>query len=179
MEAIRVRGIANGDLVGEMGLRLDDFELGVAVAAVETGTLNRCATLLIQAGFNSRLAAIKAVTEAQAGFSNVFELQRWLSSDLVLALTARTEWPTVETHDLWKSFSDGFKHQENKIWKEQRFWSEVQWDTGLTPDVATPVRVFKEREATLILSDDGLRLGVIPKVIVTDRREPIRAFRWM
>lgn len=59
MEAIRVRGIANGDAIGDFAL--DDFELGLAVAAVETGTVNRSAAILIQAGFTSRLAAIKAV----------------------------------------------------------------------------------------------------------------------
>ena len=34
LEAIRVRGLANGDTIGDMGLRLDDFELGLAVSAV-------------------------------------------------------------------------------------------------------------------------------------------------
>jgi hypothetical protein len=40
MEAIRVRGIANDDIVGVFDARLDDFELGLAVPAVETGTLS-------------------------------------------------------------------------------------------------------------------------------------------
>ena len=44
-------------------MALDDHELGLAVPAVETGTMNRSASILIQAGFNSRLAAIKAVTD--------------------------------------------------------------------------------------------------------------------
>jgi hypothetical protein len=57
MEAIRVRGIANDDIVGVFDARLDDFELGLAVPAVETGTLNRSASILIQAGFNSRAVA--------------------------------------------------------------------------------------------------------------------------
>jgi hypothetical protein len=61
MEAIRVRAAANGDVIGQFGLSLDDLELGLAVPAVETGTMNRSASVLIQAGFNSRLAAIKAV----------------------------------------------------------------------------------------------------------------------
>jgi superfamily II DNA/RNA helicase len=44
MEAIRVRGIANGDTIGNEAIPLGDFELRLAVAAVETGTLNRQAT---------------------------------------------------------------------------------------------------------------------------------------
>lgn len=50
MEAIRVRATANGDLIGDTDTTLDDYELGFAVAAVETGTLSRSSSLLIQAG---------------------------------------------------------------------------------------------------------------------------------
>ena len=35
MESVRVRGIANGDAIGD-GLTLEDVELGLAVVAVET-----------------------------------------------------------------------------------------------------------------------------------------------
>jgi hypothetical protein len=49
---------ANGDTVGVFDLALEDYELGLAVPAVETGRLNRSASILVQAGFNSRLAAI-------------------------------------------------------------------------------------------------------------------------
>ena len=62
MEAIRVRAQANSDDVGgELGhMTIDDFEVGLAVPAIETGCLNRSAAILMQAGFNSRLAAIEA-----------------------------------------------------------------------------------------------------------------------
>jgi hypothetical protein len=52
-----------------MGLLLDNFELGLAASAVETGTIRRPASLLIEAGFSSRLAAIKAVNDTAATFS--------------------------------------------------------------------------------------------------------------
>jgi len=57
MEAIRVRAAANGDTIGIFDLPLEDYELGLAVPAVETGTLNRSASILIQAGlqFEARL----------------------------------------------------------------------------------------------------------------------------
>ena len=76
MEAVRVRADANGDVVGENDLALDEYELGLAVPAVETGTMNRSASILIQAGFNSRLAAIKAVTDTGATFKTGRELTR-------------------------------------------------------------------------------------------------------
>jgi hypothetical protein len=62
LEAIRVRATTHDDTVD--GLSMTDYELGYAVAAVETGTLNRSASILIQAGFNSRLAAINDVVAA-------------------------------------------------------------------------------------------------------------------
>lgn len=93
MEAIRVRASANGDTVGEFGLTLDDYELGYAVAAVETGTVNRSAAILIQAGFNSRLAAIKAVADTGTNFSTGHELRQWLASEAVVAWSAQSDWP--------------------------------------------------------------------------------------
>ncbi|WP_244480180.1 hypothetical protein [Methylobacterium sp. Leaf465] len=78
MEALRVRAAANGDVVGVFGLALADHELGLAVPAVETGTMNRSASILIQAGFNSRLAAIKVVADTGATFTTGAELRAWL-----------------------------------------------------------------------------------------------------
>ena len=111
MEAIRVRGLANGDTIGEFGLPLEDFELGLAVSAVETGTMNRSASILIQAGFYSRLAAIKAVNDTGATFSNAFELQQWLESEAVKALSAQPDWPTPETKPMWIEFVASFVPQ--------------------------------------------------------------------
>lgn len=68
MEALRVRAAANGDVVGVFSLALDDHELGLGVPAVETGTMNRSASILIEAGFNSRLAVIKVVEDTAATF---------------------------------------------------------------------------------------------------------------
>jgi hypothetical protein len=50
--------------VGESGLAVKDYEPGLAMPAGETGTIGRSASILIQSGFNSRLAAIKAVNDS-------------------------------------------------------------------------------------------------------------------
>ncbi|MBO0246747.1 hypothetical protein J0671_25680, partial [Vibrio sp. Vb0592] len=76
-----------GDLIGDTDTTLDDYELGFAVAAVETGTLSRSSSLLIQAGFSSRLAAIKVVTDTTADFQSGQELRRWLNSEEVISHT--------------------------------------------------------------------------------------------
>lgn len=96
MEALRVRAAANGDTVGMPALALEDYELGLAVPAVETGTMNRSASILIQAGFNSRQAAIKAVTDTAANFTNGAELRDWLRSPGLAVYSAQPNWPTAE-----------------------------------------------------------------------------------
>lgn len=161
MEAIRVRGIANRDLVGDMGLQLDDFELAVAVSSVETGTLNRSASILIQAGFSSRLAAIKAVNDTAATFTNAFELQQWLASDRVAELSALADWPTVETKELWSSFNQVFTHRPASTWKEQRYWAPVAWHPGAGQASGTPVRCHHLEGQPTVLSAEGLPIGTI------------------
>jgi hypothetical protein len=93
IEAIRVRAQANQDTFEDTPI--DALELGLAVPSVETGTLNRSAAILMQAGFSSRLAAIKAVTETAAEFTTAGELAAWLRSDLILELSERDDWPTI------------------------------------------------------------------------------------
>ena len=53
IEALRVCAVPKGDVLGQFDLALDDYELGLAVPAVETGTMIHPASILIHAGFNS------------------------------------------------------------------------------------------------------------------------------
>lgn len=159
MEAIRVRGLANGDTIGDMGLRLDDFDLGLAVSAVETGTIHRPASLLIQAGFSSRIAAIKAVSDTAATFSNAFELQQWLASDTVKALSAQPDWPTPETKAMWATFVESFFPQASATWKDHRYWAGVTWHLAAPPPTGTPVRLHHLQGRPVILSADGFPIG--------------------
>ena len=146
MEAIRVRGIANGDTIGDEAIPLGDFELRVAVAAVETGTLNRQAAILIQAGFTSRLAAIKAVQETGALFSSTLELRLWLYSEQIAALTEQGNWPTLETADIWRGFRESFSPVTSHAWSEHRFTAQVAWQGGGAPAGSQPVRLYSHPE---------------------------------
>lgn len=161
MEAIRVRGVANGDVIGDFGMLLDDFELSYAVAAVETGTLNRSASILIQAGFNSRLAAIKAVTDTAATFDNFFQLKQWLASPIVIGFTAMPDWPTAETKAFWLTFLASAAPREASLWKDQRFLGQVTWSAGVAPPVGTPLRLHHVQGQPAVLSADGLRIGTL------------------
>jgi len=158
MEAIRVRATANGDTIGDF--LIDDYELGLAVPAVETGTLNRSASILIQAGFNSRLAAIKAVTDTSATFDTGQELRQWLNSQTVTAWSAQPDWPTAETKAIWTEFLQSFTPRENRTWTDRRYWASVAW-LGAPSPPGTPVQIHEWAGQPRVLSADGTPQGTM------------------
>ncbi len=168
MEAVRVRAAANGDVIGENNLALDDYELGLAVPAVETGTMNRSASVLIQAGFTSRLAAIKAVTDTGATFTTGRELKSWLNSDAVAAWSAQPNWPTAETKMMWTNLVRSFMLHDNRTWNERQYWSGVAW-FEVAPQPGTPVQLYLRNGQWLVLAADGLPLGTLQNTINPDR----------
>ena len=172
MEAIRVRAAANGDTIG--GFLLDDYELGLAVLAVETGTLNRSASILIQAGFNSRLAAIKAVTDTGATFPTGQELRQWLNSEAVAARSSQPDWPTAETKAMWTEFVQSFSPRENRTWADRRYWANVTW-LSAPPPPDTPVQVHHWGGQPCVLSADGTPLGTVQAALNSGRAGLMRA----
>ena len=106
--------------------------------AVETGTMNRSASILIQAGFNSRFAAIKAVNDTGAVFTNQRELREWLQSPVVAALSARPDWPTTETKAMWLDFAQQFVPRDNRTWAERNYRANAQW-YGVPAPPGTPL----------------------------------------
>jgi superfamily II DNA/RNA helicase len=174
MEAIRVRAAANGDTVGIFELALEDYELGLAVPAVETGTLNRSASILIQAGFNSRLAAIKAVTDTGATFTTGQELRQWLNSEAVAAWSALPDWPTLVTKPIWLEFSQSFTPTEKRSWADRRYWTNVAW-LGAPPPPGTAVQVHDWAGQPRVLSTDGAPLGTVKAALNPRRAGLLRA----
>ncbi|SDH40588.1 DEAD/DEAH box helicase [Paraburkholderia phenazinium] len=158
MEAIRVRAEANGDTVGE--LPLDVYELRLAVASVEAGTLNRSATILIQAGFNSRLAAIKVATDTRATFQTAHELRHWLNSEALAAWSEKPDWPTPETREMWMEFAQSFIPQANRVWADRRYGASVQW-LGVPLPPGTPVQIHHWNGQFSVLTVDGTRVGML------------------
>jgi hypothetical protein len=173
MEAVRVRATANGDVIGPFALALDDHELGLAVPAVETGTMNRSASILIQAGFNSRLAAIKVVTDTTATFTTGQELRGWLNSEVVAHWSALPDWPTAETQAMWKEFVQSFTPRDNRTWTDRRYWADVAW-FGLPPPAGASVRLHRNGQP-IVLSADGLSLGTLQAALNSNRRGLVRA----
>lgn len=158
MEAIRVRAIANGETIGDFPI--DDHELAFAVSAVETGTLSRPASILIQAGFNSRLAAIKVIDDTGATFQTGQELRQWLNSEALSAWSALPNWPTLETRAMWIEFTRSFSPNENLVWVDRRYWVEVEWFSP-PPTSGTPVQIYEWSGHPHVFSTDGLPLGFV------------------
>nr|WP_319565642.1 DEAD/DEAH box helicase [uncultured Rhodoferax sp.] len=173
MEAIRVRGVANGDTIDGL-LSLEDYELGFAVAAVETGTLNRSAAILIQAGFSSRLGAIKAVTDSGATFQTAQELRHWLGSEELAAWNARPDWPTPETRAMWMEFAQSFTPRANRVWADRRYWAPVTW-LGVPPPPGTPLQLHYWGGQPRVLAVDGVPLGTMQAALAPGRAGLVRA----
>lgn len=174
LEALRVRAIANGDVVGEDESKLDDYELGLAVPAVETGTMNRSASILMQAGFSSRLAAIKVVTDTNANFTTSLQFRAWLQGPIVAAFTAQADWPSAETRTLWLDFTQSFLQDENQVWAERRYQAHVRWYDA-PPPPHTPVALHHWEGQPVVLSENGSPLGVLQHPLSPSHRGVIRA----
>ncbi|MFZ5747856.1 MAG: DEAD/DEAH box helicase [Pseudomonadota bacterium] len=167
MESIRVRATANDDVVGDF--RVVDHELGLAVPAAETGTLIRSASLLIQAGFNSRLAAIKVIQDTGATFVSGDELRAWLKSPLVARWSAQPDWPTAETKPMWLEFLYGFVPVDTRTWAERRFVAPVIW-SGVPAVPGTPVRAHHIDGQGSIFSAAGDKIGMVQAPLNPERR---------
>jgi superfamily II DNA/RNA helicase len=174
MEAIRVRGIANADAVGVDSIPLEAFELGAAVAAVETGTLNRRAALLIQAGFTSRIGAIRAIMDTDAQFSNVFELRQWLDSEDINALTDLGDWPTSETAPIWRAFKAAFSPAATALWNKYEREMPATW-LSEPPEAGSPVRIYDRPGETAVLSPSCEWIGTLDVNLNEHRQGLVRA----
>jgi superfamily II DNA/RNA helicase len=172
LEAIRVRAAANGDTVS--GCLIDDYELGAAVSAVETGTLNRSASIIIQAGFSSRLAAIKVVADTGAIFQTGQGLRDWLNSEAVVAYNDQPDWPTAETKAMWMEFAQSFTPCVNRTWAGRRYWAEVAWRVS-PPPPRTPVQIHHFNGEPCVLSADGTLQGIVQATLDPDRSGLLRA----
>lgn len=162
IEAIRVRAEANEDLLDEE-TPIEEYELGLLVPSIENGTLNRSAALLMQAGFNSRSAAIHAVTATDANFTSSRTLKRWLESDVIQLLQILAPWPTVETALLWDVFVAEYTMDEDSVWSNSNQISPVEWfeENDVSPGDVLKVR-NEDSGNTIILKAGGTQIGVLP-----------------
>lgn len=157
LEAVRVRASVTGEIE-------DDECAGRAALAVETGTPDCCAALLIQFGVPSRIAAIKAVRDCAPGFTDASGLREWLRSELVTELMRDPKWPTEETASMWREFCDNQHNGASGRWDITPFQTPVAWCQP-PPKPGTVVRVLPDSITTkpAVYSLDFARLGVMER----------------
>nr|MDC2855875.1 hypothetical protein [Ningiella sp. W23] len=159
LEALRVRAIANNDIIYD-GMTIEDFEVGLIIPAVENGSLNRSAAMLMQAGFSSRLEAINAIQVTNASFSNSRELKQWLSSDGLKVYISTIELISENTAKLWKVFIGEFKPKSDIIWKGTAVNISVNWEQGSTVNIGDLVKLHNEGVGnTKVLNSEGDIIG--------------------
>jgi superfamily II DNA/RNA helicase len=159
LEALRVRAQANNDIIID-GMTIDDFEVGLMVPAVENGSLNRCAAMLMQAGFSSRLEAINSIRSTEASFSNSRGFKEWLSSDKLQAYISRLNVLGANTVKLWNSFINEYKPKSDTVWKGTSMNIPVNWEPGVNALIGQLIRLHNEdTDSTKVLSSDGEVIG--------------------
>ncbi|PCI85480.1 MAG: DEAD/DEAH box helicase [Hyphomicrobiales bacterium] len=164
MEAVRVRGTAHEDVIVD-NFTMADYELGTAVVAVETGTLNVSAAVLMKAGFSSRSGSILAVTKGNADFSTLKEMADWLETELMQELSKNENWPTVETHELWMKFVANHQAGNGQSWKKIYNNIAVSWSNKNPPMSGTIVRLATNGDETIVLRPDFEPIGILKKRI--------------
>lgn len=163
LEAIRVRAEANNEIISD-GMMINDFEVGLIVPAVENGSLNRSAAMLMQAGFSSRLEAIKAVNETNASFSNSRELKEWLYSETLQAYISTLDVDNENLAKMWRSFLGEYTPNLNIVWKESTIHIYVNWDPNVTVTVGDLVKIYNSNTGlTKILNSQGDIIGSLQR----------------
>ena len=164
VEAVRVRAVANEDRVddGTGKGKVEDADTGFLVACLETGTLHPSAAQLMQAGFTSRLGAVKAVRDTHASFGNAYQRRRWLRSRAVVERSGDGDWPTAASHAAWVAFRDRHRSVAESAWSSQSGEFPVMWSVRELPKAGDAVRVhFFEDGGGVVLSPSFRKLGTL------------------
>lgn len=133
MEAARVFEAAQGNVLAET-------LSGTAVTAVETGTFNWSASMLIRSGFDHRLAAQKAVVSTGAAFDSAAEMRQWVN-DLHPWFASDQSWPSPESRQAWEIFASHARRPRLRQWgRSTKDINDVRWH-GVVPAPKTWLRV--------------------------------------
>jgi hypothetical protein len=164
MESVRVRGIANNDHLEKLlVLTMDDFELSLAVGAVETGSLDQRAALLMRTGFSSRSAAIKVINDIDPDIDSTQELRGWLRGREMREATQNAAFPTPETHRLWTEYVGSFARSSSAKWSTEKEVCAVSWFAD-APEEGIAVRLVDDGdEGTVVMDATFERLGTIDR----------------
>lgn len=103
--------------------------------AVQTGSLDRAAMMLLQAGLPSRSVAHIVAKELSPTVTSFATFNAWLASSSLQAYSERVDKPTPSSHSQWVDF---LRDQSET---EESSWSPVQRSLPVLPNQAMPVEV--------------------------------------
>jgi hypothetical protein len=150
---------------------------GSAVAAIETGTFNQAASILIRTGFDHRLAAISAVTGTDATFDSTDGMRQWIDNlDPEHALNP--DWPTPESRSAWEAFVNPSRTRRARRWNHQtKDVQEVTW-YGTVPEPDTWLRITDAAPGKINIWSTGFDLlGGATILLDHERQGVLRARR--
>lgn len=170
MEAARVFEAAQGNTVAEM-------LSGIALTAIETGTFNRSASVLIRSGFDHRLAAQKAVASTGALFDSAAEMRQWIKG-LDPWYAYDEAWPSRESRPAWESFVSPARDPGFRQWRRSsEDIEELTW-YGEVPAPKTWLRITDlDAETVQVWSNGFDLLGEAAAHLNPERRGVLRARR--
>lgn len=153
MEAVRVHAHAvayegSSDLTGSAAL------------AVDAGSSNRSAILLLRSGMASREGASAAVESTDATFIDREGMHRWLKSSLLRERTTDERWPTELSHPAWLKFYENAARKTDTKWTRSTQHASAEW-IGKLPEMGTSVIIEPKEIGSNILSPGYIILGNI------------------
>lgn len=161
LEAVRVRAAAHDDINPDPWV-ITDLTQGLAVAAVEAGTINLSAALLMRAGFPTRSGALAAVLTANGRFETLTQLHQWLNFEHVRLRTNNPDWPTPSTHELWCAFVNRTAARPAKTWVHVVEFATVSWSEPHTPESGAAYRAVSLSDSETVLETaEAQRVGVL------------------
>lgn len=150
MEAARVYEAAQSSVE-------TDALSGSAVTALETGTFNRAAAILIRSGFDHRLAAISAIASTNAQFDSAASMRQWIDN-LSPEQALNENWPTRESRSAWKAFVNPLRMRRSRRWRRQtQDIQDVEWYVP-APEPGTWLRVTDDVEDKIKIWSTGFDL---------------------
>jgi hypothetical protein len=88
---------------------------------------------------------------------------------VVAVLSAQPNWPTPETKKMWLDFTRQFIQHDSRIWAERNYRANVQWYAVPAPPGA-PLNLYHSKGQPVVLSADGVALGVLNHPLNPNRR---------
>ena len=174
LEAVRVRFTPEEVADSAFSVAVQSVQ-GLAMAAVETGTLNGSASLLMRAGFSSRSGAIAAVLNGNGQFNTLSQLHRWLNSEDIVQRSSEIIWPTESSHDLWTEFISRNVTSTLRTWTHTVELATVSWLDRHNSSNGDQYRATSLTNGETVLeTPDARRIGSLEQPINLQRNGLLR-----